>query len=93
MGAIKQMQLRRGEEIRVELEELLELVEKQVAAQGFVNKEEFRQISDLCLAYTKLYPTDEMEDFGRMLIETLTTGRKMYEFGQDAAVITISAGS
>ena len=61
MGAVKQLMLKELEDARVELEEILALVEKCVAVEGYIPVDTLQQIADLFSAYAKVWPKEDMK--------------------------------
>lgn len=80
MGAVKQLMLKELEDARVELEEILALVEKCIAVEGYIPVDTLQQIADLFSAYAKVWPQEDMADLGHMLARYIQQGRDIYDW-------------
>lgn len=84
MGAVKQLMLKELEDARVELEEILALVEKCVAVEGYIPVDTLQQIADLFSAYAKVWPKEDMRELGDMLARYIQQGRDIYDWRKAA---------
>lgn len=80
MGAVKQLMLKELEEAREELEEVLALVEKCLAVEGYIPVDTLQQIANLFSSYAKVWPKEDMEDLGHMLARYIQQGRDIYDW-------------
>jgi hypothetical protein len=79
MGFVKQLQIREAEIIIEEIEDVIEQIEEHVGEWGYLHNDLLYKLCELYLAYAKIYPDDDMREFGEMFITAMKFGRDTYE--------------
>jgi len=79
MGFVKQLQIREAEMIIEEIEDVIDQIEDHVGEWGYLQTSLLHKICELFIAYAKIYPHDDMREFGEMFISAIKLGRDTYE--------------
>jgi hypothetical protein len=78
MGAVKQMLIKEAEKHLNEIEDIIDRVEQEVGNTGQLSSELFYKLCEAYLAYAKIFPDDDMAEFGRMFLDAMELGRMSY---------------
>lgn len=79
MGAVKQMLIKEAEQHLNEIEDIIDRIEEEVGQTGHLSQELFYKLCEAYLAYAKIFPEDDMAEFGRMFLDAMELGRMSYQ--------------